>query len=61
MTSADYESVITAITSQVSVESIVGVLAAAAGIAIAFVFLWWGGRKAVSMLMGAFRRGRLSV
>lgn len=51
----------TAITNQISVETVVGILAGAAGAAIGLVFLWWGGRKAVRMLMGAFRKGKLSV
>ena len=28
---------------------------------IGFVFLWWGVRKLVGMVMAAFRKGRLSV
>lgn len=58
---SDFEPVIDAITSQISVGTVVGVLAAVAGVCIGLVFLWWAGRKAVSMLMGAFRKGKLKI
>lgn len=61
ITSADFSSVITAITSQISVSAIVEVLAYAAGICIAFVFLWWGVRKVTRMIMSAFKKGRIST
>lgn len=61
VTSADWQSVIDAITAQISVSSIVGVLASVVGVGIGLVFLWWGVRKAISALMGAFRKGRLGL
>lgn len=54
-----FKSVIDAITAQVSVANIVGVLAAAAAIAITFVFMWWGVRKATRMVMGSARSGSI--
>lgn len=57
----DFASVITAITNQISVSTIVGVLASAAGLAIGMVFMWWGARKVTRMLMAAFRKGKISV
>lgn len=50
---------IDAITAQVSVANIVGVLAAAAAIAITFVFMWWGVRKVTRMVMGSARSGSI--
>lgn len=61
VTSSDWASLISALTGQISVSTVVGVLATAAGAAIGLVFMWWGARKAVQMLMGAFRKGRLGV
>lgn len=61
MSYTDFESVIEAITAQISVANIVGVLATAAGIAITFVFLWWGVRKVTAMVMGSARKGKISV
>lgn len=58
---SDWATLISAITAQVSVSTVVGVLAAAATGAIGFVFLWWGGRKTVTMLMAAFKRGKLKI
>lgn len=41
--------------------TIVGVLAVAAAAAVGLVFMWWGGRKGVSMLMAAFKKGKLRL
>lgn len=60
VTFADFKSVIDAITAQVSVTQIVGVLAAAAAIAITFVFMWWGVRKVTRMVMGSARSGKIN-
>lgn len=54
-----FKSVIDAITAQVSVANIVGVLAAAAAISITFVFMWWGVRKVTRMVMGSARSGSI--
>lgn len=59
VTFATFKSVIDAITAQVSVQTIVGVLASAAAIAIAFVFMWWGVRKVTRMVMGSARSGSI--
>lgn len=56
----DFKEVITAITGQIDVSTVVGVLAAAAGICIGLVFMWWGVRKVTQMVMSAFRKGRIS-
>lgn len=61
VSAADWASVISAITAQISVDSIVGVLASVVGAGVGLVFLWWGVRKAISALMAAFRKGRLSA
>lgn len=61
ISSADFESVLTTIEGQISVESVVGVLGAAAGASIGLVFMWWGVRKVTRALMSAFRRGRISL
>lgn len=60
VTYADFKSVIDAITAQVSVSQVVGVLAAAAAIAITFVFMWWGVRKVTKMVMGSARSGKIN-
>lgn len=61
VTANDWASVITAMTSQVSVSTVVGVLATLVTAGIGLVFLWWGVRKAVSSLMGSFRSGRIRL
>lgn len=59
VTYSTLEPILTAITSQITATNILGVVAGAGGVAIGFVFLWWGGRKLTSIIMGAFRKGRL--
>lgn len=61
VTSADFSSVMSAITAQISVGTIVEVLAVGVGAAVGLVFMWWGARKLTRMLMGAFRKGNLPV
>lgn len=57
--SSAFSSVINAVTAQISVSTIVEVLAYAVPICIGLVFMWWGVRKVTAMVMGAFRKGRL--
>lgn len=61
VSSSSFSGVISAITGQVSVSTVAEVLTYAVGIAIGLVFFWWGVRKALRMLMSAFRKGRASV
>lgn len=61
VTANDWASVITAMTSQISVTTVVGVLATLVTAGIGLVFLWWGVRKAVGSLMGSFRSGRIRL
>lgn len=61
VTASDWASVIAAMTSQISVSAIVGVLATLVTAGIGLVFLWWGVRKAVGSLMGSFRSGRIRL
>lgn len=57
----DVQAIISAITAQVSVSSIVGVLAGVVAVTIGIVFMWWIARKATSMIFAAFRGGKQSV
>ena len=59
ISSTAFKSVIDAVTAQISVTSVVEVLAYAVPIAIGLVFMWWGVRKVTAMVMGAFRKGKL--
>ena len=52
---------ISALTSQISVSTVVEVLAYAAGLAVGLAFMWWGVRKALRTLMSAFRKGKISI
>lgn len=61
VTSTDWAPIITAMTGQISVSTVVGVIATAIGAGIGLVFMWWGGRKAVRILMAAFRKGKVSM
>ena len=57
---SDLSDVLTAITQQISVTTVIAVVAGAIGAAIGLVFMWWGVRKLIRVLMSAFRKGKLS-
>lgn len=59
--SSAFSAVIDAVTAQISVASIVEVLAYAVPVVIGLVFMWWGVRKVVRMVMSAFKKGKISV
>ena len=61
ITSADFQSVITALQNQFSVQTVVEVLAIVVGASVGFVFMWWGVRKALAKIMQAVRNGRAGV
>lgn len=61
VSSTDWASVISALTAQLSVSTVVGVMATIAASTVGFGFLYWGVRKAVRALMGAFKKGRVSA
>lgn len=61
VSASDWSSVISAMTAQISVSTIVGVLATLVTAGIGLVFMWWGVRKAARSLMAAFRKGRMSL
>lgn len=53
--------IIDALTAQISVTTIVGVLAGIIAVTIGIVFMWWVARKATGAIFGAFRKGKQSV
>ena len=55
---SDWAEVITDVTSQFSVSSVVSVMSTIVVAGIGFVFLWWGARKAYRAIMSAVRRGK---
>lgn len=61
VTADAWKSVITAMTTQISVSTIVAVLATLVTAGIGLVFMWWGVRKAARSLMAAFRKGKMSI
>ena len=61
VTANDWASVITAMTGQISVSTVVATLATLVTAGIGLEFMWWGVRKAVGSLMGSFRSGRIRL
>lgn len=61
VTSSAWASVITALTNQISVSTIVEVLAVVAAAVVGLAFMWWGVRKATKALMSAFKKGKVSI
>ena len=61
VTAGDWAAVISAMTGQISVSTVVATLATLVTAGIGLVFMWWGVRKAVGSLMGSFRSGRIRL
>lgn len=61
VTAADWSKLITDVTSQFSITTIVGVMSSIIVAGIGFVFLWWGARKAYKALMSAVRKGKTGI
>lgn len=61
ISSTAWSSVLTALQAQLSVATVVEVLAVLVGAAVGLVFMWWGVRKTAKVLMSAFRKGKLSI
>lgn len=58
---SDWKTVIDNVVGQFSVVNIVAVIASVVLAGIGFVFLWWGVRIAFNSIMGAVKRGTLSI
>ena len=56
-----WKPVLDAMTAQISVTTIIGVLASLVVAGIGLVFMWWGVRKMARSLMAAFKKGRMSI
>ena len=61
ITSSDFSSVLTALQGQISVSTVVEVLAVVVGACVGLAFMWWGVRKVARMIMAAFKKGRISL
>lgn len=61
ITSSSFSSVLTALQGQISVSTVVEVLAVVVGACVGLAFMWWGVRKVIRALMSAFKKGRVSV
>lgn len=61
VTPTDWSAITTALEAQISVSTVVGVLASCIGACVGLVFMWWGVRKVVKMIMAAFKRGKLRL
>lgn len=58
VSASDWSKLITDVTAQFSVTTVVEVMSTIIVAGIGFVFLWWGARKAYRALMSAVRRGK---
>lgn len=56
-----FSSVIDAITAHINVTGIISVLVGVIPVALAFIALWWGVRKASQVVFSAFRKGKLNI
>lgn len=58
---SDFSSIITNLTNQFSVSTIVGILGQAVILSVGFVFMWWGVRKIIGIIMKAVKKGKAGV
>lgn len=58
---SDIQSILTSVTTQFSIANIVAVIAGILGVTTAFVFLWWGVRKAYRAIIAGTTKGRAKV
>lgn len=58
---SDWQPILNMLTEQINVGTIIGVLAAAIGAGLALVFMWWGIRKLIRVVMTAFKTGKLKI
>lgn len=61
ITSADFASILTSLQTQISVATVVEVLAVTATACVGLAFMWWGVRKVTKGLMTAFKKGKISL
>lgn len=61
VSSSDFTSVLTNLQAQISVSTIVEVLAVTATACVGMAFMWWGVRKMTRALMSAFKKGKISL
>ena len=61
ITSANFNSILTNLQTQISVSTVVEVLAVTATACVGLAFMWWGVRKVTGALMKAFKKGKISL
>lgn len=61
ITSADFTQILESLQTQISVSTVVEVLAVVAAACVGLVFMWWGVRKVTHALMAAFKKGKISI
>lgn len=59
VSATEWAEVISSVTAQFSVTTIVAVITSIVVAGIGFVFLWWGVRKAFKSIMSAVKKGRI--
>ena len=55
---SDLSSIVSAMTGQISVSTIVAVIAGVIGVTVGIAFMWWGARYASRKIMAALKKGR---
>ncbi len=55
------QTVFTDVTGTINIGNIVSILAIVVGACVGLVLMWFGIRKVIKIIMGAFRKGKISV
>lgn len=54
-------SIFTSVTGTINIQSILSILGIVVGACVGLVLMWWGIRKVIRIIMGAFKKGKISV
>ena len=61
VSASDFSELVTILQNQVSVSTVVGVIASILAVCVGFAFFWWAVRKVIRMLISAFKKGKVTV
>lgn len=59
MTVAQLTTIMNSVTGTINITTMISYLAAIIGVAVVFALMWWGVRKALSVVFGSIRSGRV--
>lgn len=56
-----FQGILPVISNQINVNLVIGVVVGSISASVGLVFMWWGVRKLIFVIMNAFRSGKLDI